>query len=51
MHLASKYHLDETQLIVVRGLIHQKVSPNCVNEESSTERRSYNCQVNRSPQL
>ena len=42
--------LDETHLVVVRELIHQ-VSPKCVNEESSTERRSYNRQVNRSPQL
>ena len=30
--------------------LHQEVSPKCVNEESSTERRSYNRQVNRSPQ-
>ena len=38
-------------LAVVRELIHQDVSPKCVNEENSTERRSYNRQVNRSPQL
>ena len=43
--------LDETHLAVVRELIHQEVPPKCVNEESSTERRSYNRQVNRSPQL
>ena len=43
--------LDETHLVVVRGLIHQEVSPKCVNEESSTERGSNNRQVNRSPQL
>ena len=46
-----QFSLDETHLIVVRGLIHQEVSPRCVNEESSTERRSHKCQVNRSPQL
>ena len=28
----------------MRGLIHQEVSPKCINEESSTERRSYNRQ-------
>ena len=28
--------LDETHLVVVRGLIHQEVSPKCVNKESST---------------
>ena len=43
--------LDETYLVSVRGLIYQKVSPKYVNEESSTERRSFNRQVNRSPQL
>ena len=43
--------LDETHLAVVRGLIHQEVSPKCVNEESSTERHSYNRQVNRSSPL
>ena len=43
--------LDETHLVVVRGLIKKEVSPKCVNKESSTERRSYNRQVNRSPQL
>ena len=42
---------DETHLVVVRGFIHQEVSPKYVNEESSIERCSYNCQVNRSPQL
>ena len=42
---------DETHLALVRGLIHEEVSPKCVKEESSTERRSYNRQVNRSPQL
>ena len=42
--------LDETHLVVVRRLTHQEVSPKCVNE-SSTERRSYNRQVNRSSQL
>ena len=33
------------------GLIHQENPLKCVNEESSTERRSYNRQVSRSPQL
>ena len=37
---ASKNPLDKTHLVVVRELIHQEVSPKCVNEESSTERRS-----------
>ena len=41
--------LDEAHLFVVRGLIHQEVSHNCINDESSTERRRYNCQVNISP--
>ena len=45
------YPLDETHIAVVRGLTHQEALPKCVNEESSTERRSYNRQVNRSPQL
>ena len=45
------YHpLDETRLLL-RGSVHQEVSPKCINEETSTERRSYNCQVNGSPQL
>ena len=40
-----KFHpLNETQFLVVRGLIHKEVSP----EESSTEHHSYNHQVNRS---
>ena len=43
--------LDETHLVVVRELIYQEVSPKYVNEESSTERHSYNRQVNRPPQL
>ena len=43
--------LHETHLVVVRGLIHQDVSPKSVNEESSTEPRSYNRQVSRSLQL
>ena len=43
--------LNETHLVAVRGLIHQEVSPESINEESSTEHRSYNRQVNRSPQL
>ena len=44
--------LDETHLVLVRGLIKKEVSRKCVNkEESSTERRSYNRQVNKSPQL
>ena len=43
--------LDETHLVVVRGLIHQEVSPKCVNKESLTERHNYNHQVNRSRQL
>ena len=43
--------LDDTHLVMVRGLIHQDISPKCVKEESSTERRSYKRQVNRSPQL
>ena len=49
---AAKQHpLDESHLAVVRGLIQQEVSPKCLNKESSNERRSYNRQVNRSPQL
>ena len=47
----NTFPLDETHLVVVRGFIHQEVSPKCVNEESSTDRRSYNRQVNRYPQL
>ena len=47
----NTFPLDETHLVVVRGLIHHEVSPKCVNEESSTDRRSYNRQVNRYPQL
>ena len=43
--------IDETHLVVVRELIYQELSPKCVNAENSTERRSYNRQVNRSPQL
>ena len=43
--------LDETHLVVVRGLTHQDVLPKCVNEESPTGWRSYNRQVNRSSQL
>ena len=39
-----------SNLVIVRGLIHQEVSPKCANEESSTERRSCNRQANRSPQ-
>ena len=37
--------LDETHLVVVRGLPTKKFQPKCVNEESSTERRSYNRQL------
>ena len=43
--------IDKTHLVVAKGLIHQDVSPKCFNEESSTERRSYNRQVKRSPPL
>ena len=43
--------LDETHLVVVRQLIHQEVLRKCVNEETSTEHRSYNHQVKRSCQL
>ena len=43
--------LDGTHLVMVRELIHQDASLKCVNEENLTERRSYNRQVNRSPQL
>ena len=43
--------LYESQVVVVLGLIHQKVSPKCVNEGRSTEHRSYNRLVNRSPNL
>ena len=43
--------LDETYLVAVRGLIYQEFSPKYVNEESSTERRNFNRQVNRSPQM
>ena len=51
-HYSQKhYPLDETHLVAVRGLIHYKVSTKYVNEESSTERLSYNRQVNRFPQL
>ena len=32
--------LDETQLVMMSGLIHEEVSPESVNEESSAERRS-----------
>ena len=35
--------LDKTHLVVMRGVIHQEVSPKRVNEETSTERRSYKC--------
>ena len=35
--------LDKTHLVVMRGVIHQEVSPKCVNEETSTERCSYKC--------
>ena len=48
-HLNGTHILDETHLVMVRGLIRQAVSLNCVSEESSTERRSYIRQVNRSP--
>ena len=50
-HITALLPLDETYFVAVRGLIHQEVSLKCVNEESSTERRSFNRQVNRSPQL
>ena len=50
VHLQTS-SLDETDLVVVRRLIHWEVSPECINEESLTERRSYNRQVNRSSQL
>ena len=43
--------LDKTHLVVARGIIHQDASLKCINEENLTERRSYNRQVNRSPQL
>ena len=36
---ASTIPLDGAHLVAVRGLIHQEV-PECVSEESSTERRS-----------
>ena len=36
------FPLDETHLAVVRRLIHYEVSTYCINEESSTERHSYN---------
>ena len=45
------YHpLDETHL-VLRGFVHQEVSPKCISWETSTERRSYNRPVKGSPQL
>ena len=44
------FSLDETHLVVVRGLTNQPL-PKYVNEESSTGWRSYNRQVNRSSQL
>ena len=50
-YVQGKFPLDETHLVLVKGLIHQEVSPKCVKEKSSNERRSYNRQVNRSPQL
>ena len=50
-HTSNSLPLDETHLVVMRGPIHQEVLPKCVNEESSTERRNYNRQVNRSPQF
>ena len=50
--LTRKQHpLNESNFVMMRGLIHQEVSPKCVNEENSTECRSYNRHVNRSPQL
>ena len=43
--------LNETHLDLMRGLIHQEVSPKCIIEESSTECCSNSHQVNRFPQL
>ena len=40
----------ETHLAVVRGLPTKKFLPKCFNEKSSTERRSYSRQTNRSSQ-
>ena len=45
--LSKQHPLDETHLIVVRELIYQEVSHKYVKEESSTECRSYNRQVQR----
>ena len=42
---------NERHLVIVRGPIHYEVSRKCVNEESSTECRGYNRQVNRSSQM
>ena len=41
----------KTHLVKVRGLIHQEVSTECVNEESSTKRRSYIRQVAANPNI
>ena len=49
--IPGQISLDETDLVVVKGLINQEVLPKCVNEETSIERHSYNSQVNKSPQL
>ena len=43
--------LNETDLVLVSGLIHQEVLLKWVNKESSTECHSYDHQVNTSPQL
>ena len=45
------FPLDENRLVLVKEFIHHEVSSKCISEESSTERRSYNRQVDRSPQL
>ena len=49
--LPEKFSLDKTHLVAVRGLIHYKVSTKCINQESSSESRSYNRQVNSSFQI
>ena len=42
LFLPKQHPVDETHLVVVRGggLIHQEVSPECVNEVRLTECRS-----------
>ena len=50
-HTHNHLPLNETHLDLMRGLIHQEVSPKCIIEESSTECCSNSHLVNRFPQL